>query len=149
MATASAIEEQTPQIKLLLLTGSSSFPQPARPRPASTWLQLKDRSQTTILFIEAPRPRPTTRKEVVCKTYNPKSGRFQLMTTTQLTPTPDVHPWTREPGYESISVLTETEAERDQQVKALKLRGFEAWIVGHIVGTNQPAAYVFRKIRQA
>lgn len=71
------------------------------------------------------------------------------MTTSQLTPTPAVHPWTGEPGYESISVLTQTEAERDQQVKALKLRAFEAWIVGHVEETNQPAAYVFRRISHA
>ena len=71
------------------------------------------------------------------------------MTATQPKPTPDVHPWTREPGYESIQVLTQTETERDQQVSALKFRGFEAWIVGYIVGTHQPAAYMFRKVRQA
>jgi hypothetical protein len=67
------------------------------------------------------------------------------MTTAE--PTPAVHPWTGEPGYESISVLTQTEVERDQQVRELKLKGFEAWIVGHILGTQQPAAYMFRKTR--
>ena len=71
------------------------------------------------------------------------------MTTAQFKPTPALHPWTREPGYEAIDILTQTESERDQQVKALKVRGFEAWIVGHVVGTNQPAAYMFRKMQHA
>jgi len=38
--------------------------------------------------------------------------------------TSDVHPWTDEPGYESVSIRTETEAERDRHVQILKSKLF-------------------------
>jgi hypothetical protein len=93
-------------------------------------------------------PRRTTKQSALAEFTASSPNSYEgPLTMTNYKPTPDVHPWTGEPGYESISVLTQTEAERDQQVKTLKSRGFEAWIVGHVVGTNQPSAYMFRKIQ--